>query len=76
MEVLSLGVISELQLPAYTTATAMLDPSCICDLHHNSWLHCLLNPLIETRNRTCILMDASCVLNLLSHTESPFLTYL
>ena len=31
-----LGVESELQLPAYTTATAMPDLSCICDLHHNS----------------------------------------
>ena len=32
-----LGVRSELQLPAYTSATATLDPSCICDLHHSSW---------------------------------------
>ena len=31
------GVESELQLPAYTTATAMLDPSHICNLHHSSW---------------------------------------
>ena len=34
MEVPRLGVESELQLPAYTTATATLDPSHICDLHH------------------------------------------
>ena len=33
MEVLRLGVKLELQLPAYTTATAMQDPSCIFDLH-------------------------------------------
>ena len=33
MEVLRLGVELELQLPAYTTATAMQDPSRICDLH-------------------------------------------
>ena len=37
MEVPRLGVTSELQLPAYTTTTAMQDPSCVCDLHHSSW---------------------------------------
>ena len=26
---------SELQLPAYTTATAMPDQSCVCDLHYS-----------------------------------------
>ena len=36
MEVLSLGVESELQLPAYATATATQDPSHICDLYHSS----------------------------------------
>ena len=36
MEVPRLGVESELQLPAYTLATAMQDPSCICDLHHSN----------------------------------------
>ena len=36
MEVPRLGVESELQLPAYTTATAMQDPSSICNLHHTS----------------------------------------
>ena len=34
MEVPSLGVESELL--AYTTATAMPDPSRVCDLHHSS----------------------------------------
>ena len=37
LEVPRLGVKSELQLPAYATATAMQDPSCVFDLHHNSW---------------------------------------
>ena len=32
MEVPRLGVKSELQLPAYPTAMATLDPSYICDL--------------------------------------------
>ena len=49
----------ELQLPAYTTATAMPDQTCICDLHHSSWQCRLLNPLREARDRTHILMDTS-----------------
>ena len=37
MEVRRQGVKSELQLPAYTTATAMsVDPNHVCDLHHRS----------------------------------------
>ena len=35
----------EQQLPIYTTATAMWDPSCVCDLHHSSWQHRILHPL-------------------------------
>ena len=50
MEVPSLGVILELQLPAYTTATAMPDLSCICDLHHRSQQRWILNPLSKARN--------------------------
>ena len=38
-----LGVESELQLLA--TATAMLDTSCTCDLHHLSQQHQILHPL-------------------------------
>ena len=55
MEFLEQGVESQLQLPAYTTAIATQDPSQI------------LNPLSETRDGTCILMDTSQVLNPLSH---------
>ena len=36
MEVPRLGVELELQLPAFTTATATQDPSRICDLYHSS----------------------------------------
>ena len=42
MEVPWLGVQSELQLPAYTTAISMQDPSHICDLYHSSWKHRIL----------------------------------
>ena len=53
MEVPRLGVKSELQLPAQTTATATAtatstpDPSHICDLHHSSWQCRILNPLAK-----------------------------
>ena len=59
MEVPRLGVESELQLLAYTTATATQDPICICDPHHSSRQHQILNPLIEARNRTRNLMVPS-----------------
>ena len=45
----------ELQLPAYTRATATQDPSCTRDLHHSSQQHWILNTLSETRGWTCIL---------------------
>ena len=67
MEVSRLGVKLELQLPA--TATAAWDPSHICNLHHSSWQHGILNPMNKARDRTCILMDTNQVLNLLSHKE-------
>ena len=57
MEVPRLGVESELQLPAYATATATQDPSHICNLYHSSQQHQILNPLSEARYRTHILVD-------------------
>ena len=62
-EVPRLGVESELQLPAYATATATPDPSCICDLRHSSQQCLILNPLSEARDQALILMDTSPVLN-------------
>ena len=59
MEVPRQGVKLELYLPTYTTAIAMQDPSCICDLQHRSGQHQILNPLSEARDWTCILMDPS-----------------
>ena len=50
MEVPRLGVKLELQLLAYTTATATQDPSRICDLHHSSWQCQTPNPLSEARD--------------------------
>ena len=61
MEVLRLGVKSELQLPTYDKATAMPDLSSVCDLHHSSQQHQIRNPLSEARNRTRVFMDISWV---------------
>ena len=74
MEVPGLGVESELQLTAFTTATATRDPSRICDLHHSSWQHQILNPLSEARDGNHILMDTSWVLNPLSHNGNSKLS--
>ena len=59
MQVPRLGVKLELQLPAYTIATATPDLSCICDPHHSSWQHRILNPLSEAREPTRVFTDAS-----------------
>ena len=47
MEVPRQGVTSELQLPAYTMATAMREPRFLCDLHCSSRI---LNPVSEARD--------------------------
>ena len=50
MKVPRLQVQPELQLPAYTTATATWDPSRIRDLGHSSQQYQILNPLSEARD--------------------------
>ena len=50
---------SELQLPAYATATATQDPSRIFDLPHSSRQCWIPDPVREARDRTYILMDTS-----------------
>ena len=59
MEFPRIGVQSELQLPAYTTAIAVWDPIRVCDLHHNSWQCQIPNPLGKTRDQTFIHMGTS-----------------
>ena len=66
MEVPGLGVKSELQLPAYATATP--DQSHKCKLHRSS--RRMLNPLSKAREKTHILMDTSQVLNPPSHNSN------
>ena len=67
MEVPRLGVKWELQLQAYTTATATQNLSCICNLSHNLGQHQILNPPEQGWDRTCVHMINSQVLNPLSH---------
>ena len=52
-----LGAELELQLQAYTTATATQDPSHVCDLHYSLQQCQILNPLSEARDETCTLKD-------------------
>ena len=49
------------QLPVYTTATAMQDPSHVCDLYHILRQYWILNPLNDARDGTHILVDTSWV---------------
>ena len=58
-EVLRLGVEPVLQPLAYAVATAMWNPSSVCDLHHSSWQCWVLNPLIKARDQTFVLTVAS-----------------
>jgi len=57
MEVPRLGVKLEMQLPAYTTATAMQDPRLICATCCTWWQCQVLNPLKKARDQTHILRD-------------------
>ena len=59
MKVPRLGVESELELLAYTTAKATQDPSHIGDLYHSSWQRGILNPPSKARDLTHVLMVTS-----------------
>ena len=72
MEVPRLGVKLERQLPAYATASAMPDSSCIYDLHHSSRQCWILSPLSQARDQTRSPTDASRVWNLLSHNRNSW----
>ena len=71
MEVPRLGVKSKLQLLACTTATAVWDLSCICDLHHSSWQCWTPDPL----RKAYILMDISWICFCCTTVGTPFSFY-
>ena len=59
MDIPRIGMELELHLTTYTTAPAMPDPTCVCDLHHSSQQHWILNPPSKARDRTDNLMAPS-----------------
>ena len=67
MKIPRIRVILELQLPAYTTATAIPDPTHICDLHHSLQQCQILKSQSKARDQTCILVGTSQDINPLSH---------
>ena len=71
MEVPGLGVKSELQVQACTTAIATPDLSHICDLHPGSQQHRIPNPLSEARDQTCNLMVLSQIRFHCARTGTP-----
>ena len=71
MEIPRIGVQSELHVPAYATATATLDPSYICNLHHRSQQRWIFNPLSKAKDRTLVLMDPSWVCYLWATKGTP-----
>ena len=71
MEVPRLGVKSDLLPSVHATATAMRDPSHICDLHHSSRQCQIANSLGKARDRTCILMDTSQICFCCTMTGTP-----
>ena len=70
MDVPRLGVKLELQLLAYTTATAPQDLSHIFNLHHNPWQRRILNPLHQDGDGTSNATETSQIINPLHHSRS------
>ena len=58
-------------IAAYTTVTATWDPTCICDLHHSSWQHWILNPPSKASDQTCNLMVPSRIRFCCTTTGTP-----
>ena len=59
VEIIGPGVELELQLLAYAVATATLDPSCVCNLHHSLWQHWILNSLSKARDQILIFTETT-----------------
>ena len=76
MEDPRLGTKSQLQLPAYATATATRDLSYVCDLYHSSRQHQILNPLREARDQIHNLTVPSWIRSHCTTTGTPSSTSL
>ena len=75
MEVPRLGVQLELQLLAYTTATATPDLSLVCNIRHSSRQCRIFNPLSEARDETRNLTVPSWIRFLWAKTGTPKLAF-
>ena len=73
LKFLRLGAKPELQLLAYTTATAKPDPSHTCKLHYNSWQCQILSPLRKASDQTSILWILVGFLTHWATTRSPYI---
>ena len=71
VEVPRLRVESELQLPAYATATGTLHPSCICNLHHKDISKD--TPLVSSRTWTLVYPVALMYASSYSSNSTPSL---
>ena len=71
MELPRLGVKSELQLPAYATATATWDLSCVHKLHYSSQQLWILNPLSKARDQIYNVMVPSWICFCCAMTGTP-----
>ena len=60
-----------MEIPRLTTATAMQEPSHVCDLHHSSWQRQVLNPLSKARDWTQNLMVPSQIRFHCTRTGTP-----
>ena len=76
MEFPRLGVQSETQLPAYTTATATPNQSHVCHLHRSPRQCWILNLLSEARDRTHNLMVPSQIRYPRSHDGNSLVCFL
>ena len=76
MEVPRLGVESQIQLLACTTATATWDPNYVCKLHHSSWQQSIPEPLSEARDQTCIFIDTSQIHFLCTTMVTPYTIFI
>ena len=76
MEVPRLGIESEVQLPAFTAATAMPDPSRLCQLHHSPRQHGIPNPQSKARDQTWNFMVPSRIHFRCATSATPSITFI
>ena len=64
------------RIRALATTTAMQDLNCVCNPHHSSQKHWILNPLSKARDQTCNLMGPSRICFHCAMTGTPIFNYI